>query len=78
MSLGAAAAANPAGTEAALSIMRLGGNAVDAALAAAHVMGVVEPLDCGIGAGGSMVIYRASTNTSEVIDFMSTAPNCPE
>ena len=41
MSLGAAAAANPAGAEAALSIMRLGGNAVDAALAAAHVMGVV-------------------------------------
>ena len=78
MSLGAAAAANPAGAEAALSIMRLGGNAVDAALAAAHVMGVVEPLDCGIGAGGFMVIYRASSNTSEVIDFMCTSPNCAE
>ena len=59
MSLGAAAAANSAGAEAALSIMRLGGNAVDAALAAAHVMGVVESLDCGIGAGGFMVIYRS-------------------
>jgi len=78
MSLGAAASANPAGAEAAISMLRLGGNAVDAALAAAHVMGVVEPLDCGIGAGGFMVIYLASTNTSEVIDFMCTAPNCAE
>ena len=78
MSLGAAASANPAGAEAAISMLRLGGNAVDAALAAAHVMGVVEPLDCGIGAGGFMVIYLASTNSSEVIDFMCTAPNCAE
>ena len=78
MSLGAAASANPAGAEAAISMLRLGGNAVDAALAAAHVMGVVEPLDCGIGAGGFMVIYLASANTSEVIDFMCTAPNCAE
>ena len=78
MSLGAAASANPAGAEAAISMLRLGGNAVDAALAAAHVMGVVEPLDCGIGAGGFMVIYFASTNTAEVIDFMCTAPNCAE
>ena len=62
MSLGAAAAANPAGAEAALSIMRLGGNAIDAALAAAHVMGVVEPLDCGIGAGGFMVISVSYTH----------------
>ena len=76
--LGAAAAANAAGTEAALSVMRLGGNAVDAALAAAHMMGVVEPLDCGIGAGGFMTIYDSSTNTSEIIDFMGTSPQLAE
>jgi len=74
MTVGAAAAANTKGAEAAISIMKSGGNAIDAAIAAGHVMGVVEPLDCGIGAGGFMIIHHADSSRTEVIDFMGTAP----
>lgn len=72
--VGAAAAANVEGADAAIRIMAEGGNAIDAAIAAAHVMGVVEPLDCGIGAGGFMIIHHAETGRTDAIDFLGTAP----
>ena len=74
LSAGAAAAANRKATETAILIMQTGGNAVDAAIAAGHVMGVVEPLDCGLAAGGFMTIHCSSRNKTEVIDFLGTAP----
>jgi gamma-glutamyltranspeptidase / glutathione hydrolase len=75
MTVGAAAAANVEGADAAIRIMETGGNAIDAAIAAAHVMGVVEPLDCGIGAGGFMIIHDAASGRTDSIDFLGTAPN---
>jgi gamma-glutamyltranspeptidase / glutathione hydrolase len=74
MTVGAAAAANVEGADAAIRIMEAGGNAIDAAIAAAHVMGVVEPLDCGIGAGGFMIIHDAASGRTDSIDFLGTAP----
>jgi gamma-glutamyltranspeptidase / glutathione hydrolase len=74
MTVGAAAAANVEGADAAIRIMEAGGNAIDAAIAAAHVMGVVEPLDCGIGAGGFMIIHDAASGRVDSIDFLGTAP----
>ena len=74
MTIGAAAAANVEGADAAIRIMESGGNAIDAAIAAAHVMGVVEPLDCGIGAGGFMIIHDAASGRADSIDFLGTAP----
>ena len=74
LSVGAAAAANRKATQTAILIMEAGGNAVDAAIAAGHVMGVVEPLDCGLAAGGLMTIHCSSKNSTEVIDFLGTAP----
>src|SRR4051812_29362123 len=56
---GGAASVDPQGTQAAIDVLRRGGNAVDAAIAASGVLGVVEPYSCGIGGGGFMSVYTA-------------------
>ena len=74
MTRGAIACGNPDAAEAGAEVYRAGGNAIDACVAAAFAMGVVEPLDSGLGAGGFMVLHHASTNTTACLDFMGTAP----
>ena len=61
---GAAASVDPLATETAIDVLRRGGTAVDAAVAAAAVLGVVEPFSCGIGGGGFMVIRTGRTASS--------------
>ena len=56
---GAAATVEVLATQAAIETLRNGGNAVDAAVVAAAVLGVTEPFSCGIGGGGFMVAYLA-------------------
>src|SRR5687768_15622386 len=53
---GAAATIDRRATRAAIRTLRMGGNAVDAAVAAAGVVGVTDPFSAGIGGGGFMVI----------------------
>src|SRR5215217_4349403 len=70
---GAAATVDLKGTRAAIRTLRRGGNAVDAAVAAAGVLGVVEPFSCGIGGGGFMVIRTAKGRVT-TIDAREESP----
>ena len=51
---GAAATVDILATDTAIDLRERGGNAVDAAVAAAAVLGVTEPFSAGIGGGGFM------------------------
>src|SRR4051794_13667574 len=70
---GAAATVDKTATDAAIRVLRRGGNAVDAAIAAAGVLGVVEPYSSGIGGGGFMVI-RSKDGSIDTIDGREFAP----
>jgi len=71
----AVATGHPLGAEAGLELLRDGGNAVDAAVAAMLAMCVVVPGSVGIGGyGGSAVIFEARSKRVTSIDFDSRAP----
>jgi gamma-glutamyltranspeptidase / glutathione hydrolase len=63
---GAAASVETLATHTAIDTLKAGGNAVDAAVAAAGVLGVTEPFSCGIGGGGFMVIRTASGKVTTI------------
>lgn len=72
---GVVASSNFYASRAGLSILEKGGNAIDAAIATAYAIGVVEPYTSGLGGGGFMLIHSAETGEDVFIDFREVAPS---
>ena len=64
----------PVVAETAAEILRQGGNATDAVVAAMAMQGVVDPLMCGLGGYGVMIVHEAGTGRNTVLDFFARAP----
>ncbi len=68
------ATANPHATEAAAEILRQGGSAVDAMVAAQAVLGLVEPQSSGLGGGAFLLHWSADDKKVTSWDGRETAP----
>ncbi len=66
--------ANPLATKAGLEILRKGGSAIDAAIAAELVLTLVEPQSSGIGGGAYMLHFASKNGSIEAYDGRETAP----
>ncbi|MEV0292359.1 gamma-glutamyltransferase family protein [Nocardia sp. NPDC050710] len=70
----AVSTANPVSTKAACEVLRDGGTAADALIAAQTVLGLVEPQASGIGGGAFLLYYDAASKSVEAYDGRETAP----
>jgi gamma-glutamyltranspeptidase/glutathione hydrolase len=70
---GAVAADHALASEAGAEMLRKGGNAVDAAIAAALSSGVVQPSGSGLGGGGFVVVVKPG-QPAWALDFREVAP----
>jgi gamma-glutamyltranspeptidase / glutathione hydrolase len=69
-----AATANPYATRAAIEILRAGGSALDAAIAAQWVLTLVEPQSSGLGGGLFLMHYHKQSDQLDAYDGRETAP----
>jgi len=70
----AVATSQPLATAAAATILRHGGTAVDAAIAAALALAVAEPGNSGLGGGGFALVYDPKDKRTTALDFRERAP----
>ncbi len=71
---GMAATSQPLATATAIRVFQQGGNAVDAAIAANAVLGVVEPMSCGLGGDLFAIVWDAKTKKLYGLNASGRAP----
>ncbi len=71
---GVVTSANGLASEAGLEMLRKGGNAVDAVVATAFAIGVVEPEMSGLGASGAAVVWMKRDGKPMYLDFYAAQP----
>ena len=71
---GMVACAHPLAAQAGLRTLAAGGNAIDAAIAVAAALNVVEPFMSGLGGGGWMQVYNAGTGEHQILDYCGQCP----
>lgn len=69
-----ACTSDPRATQAALEILSKGGNAIDAAIAANAVLGVVEPMSCGIGGDLYSIVWNEKTKSIHGLNASGRSP----
>ena len=71
---GMAATSHPLATQTAISVLKNGGNAIDAAIAANAVLGLVEPTGCGIGGDLFAIVWSADDKRLYGLNSSGPAP----
>ena len=72
---GMVATSQPLAAQAGLQILKAGGNAIDAAVATAAVLNVVEPMNVGVGGDLFAIIYVAKEHKLYALNASGMAPS---
>ena len=65
----------PACSKVGVDILKLGGSVIDSAVAALFCLGVINFQSVGLGGGGFLLYYNATSHQPTFLDFREVAPN---
>lgn len=75
---GMVVSAHPLASQAGKKILKSGGNAIDAAVAAAFAVAVLEPSMSGLGGSGAMVIWNRKQQMADYLDYYAATGTDPD